>query len=543
MPFIESQNLVVEKEILAELTQQEKDDKSQKNPFSSLVILQGGQGGSFGEKSFKPKVILAEANIVSSELTLDSSQISNCYSTTEIKTENDCGYAIDFKTDASNQCDFNIGEYSPYDNLNIYAASQILPFSDLYTGGVSSSTPLSHGDAIGSFTLITDPGAPWYLTPTLDTELNLNKYYLELRNSSDINDAFYLQKAINFSDVNTSVFVFYVAQTDLVSGYATYNTGVIDITTTNPPTGGFFDTLIDVGDIVYISHPSGYYGVEAKITAKNGTTNIYTFNVEKSNNVPPNQVIFPVGSSVSIIDATSSNKLSIWNENPPSNIDLYNDLYSNAAYGLQYNIAKKVTTNHKEIFNSVFFTVDKKLFSDQTTPQEISASFERIGNRTYMQDQYGTDVVKNQIKNKSKFNIFYHGFERLISKNNTDTTQAITTYSCGSDTSPFVFQSQVNQDIIGSLQKDGKTVKLIVGSPIKKINNLNTRCYYSNKIYEVLIYIDLKSSDIEKVLLGLSKKYSQKTSFSSPVEFQSTDMYYSETDKINILGKIKKTST
>ena len=543
MPFIESQNLVVEKEILAELTQQEKDDKSQKNPFSSLVILQGGQGGSFGEKSFKPKVILAEANIVSSELTLDSSQISNYYSTTEIKTENDCGYAIDFKTDASNQCDFNIGEYSPYDNLNIYNASQILPFSDLYTGGVSSATSLSNGSTVGSFTLITDPyGDP--LTPTLDSELNLNKYYLELRNSSTIEDAYYLQKAINFSDVNTSVFVFYVAQTDLVSGYATYNTGVININaTTANPTGGFFDTLIDVGDMVYISHPSGYYGVEAKITAKNGTTNIYTFNVEKSNNVPPNQVIFPVGSSVSIIDATSSNKLSIWNENPPSNIDLYNDLYSNAAYGLQYNIAKKVTTNHKEIFNSVFFNADKKLFSDQASAQIIQASFERIGNRTYMQDQYGTNVIKNQIKNKSKFNIFYHGFERLISKNNTDTTQAVTTYSCGSDTSPFVSQAQVDQDVIGSLQQAGKTVKLIVGSPIKKINNLNTRCYYSNKIYEVLIYIDLKSSDIEKVLLGLSKKYSQKTSFSSPVEFQSTDMYYSETDKINILGKIKKTST
>ena len=72
---------------------------------------------------------------------------------------------------------------------------------------------------------------------------------------------------------------------------------------------------------------------------------------------------------------------------------------------------------------------------------------------------------------------------------------------------------------------------------------LTARCYYSNKIYEVLVYVDLKSSDIEKVLIGLSKKYLQKTSFSSPVEFQSTDMYYSKTDKINILGKIKKTST
>lgn len=541
MPFIQSQNTVVQKEILPEITTKEQSDKL---PLSSLVILQGGQGGSFGEKSYKPKVILADADIVSLDNPLDSIKIFK-YSTTEIKSENDCGYAIDFRIDGSNQCDFNIGEYNPYDNLNIYAASQILPFSDLYTGGVSSSTPLSHGDAIGSFTLITDPGAPWYLTPTLDTELNLNKYYLELRNSSSIEDAFYLQKSINFSDVNTSVFVFYVTQTDLVSGYATYNTGVINYnaSTNTNITGGFFDTIFNVGDIIYISHPSGYYGVQAEIIAKNGTTNHYTFNIEKSNNIPPQTVSFPVGSSVSIIDEISSNKLSIWNENPPSNIDLYNDLYSNVNYGIQYNIAKKVTTNHKELFNSVFFNADKKLFSDQASPQIIQASFERISNRTYMQDQYGTDVVKNQIKNKSKFNIFYHGFERLISKNNTDTTQAVTTYSCGSDTSPFVSQAQVNQDVIGSLQQAGKTVKLIVGSPIKKMTGLATRCYYSNKIYEVLVYIDLKSSDIEKVLIGLSKKYSQKTSFSSPVEFQSTDMYYSKTDKINILGKIKKTST
>jgi hypothetical protein len=87
-----------------------------------------------------------------------------------------------------------------------------------------------------------------------------------------------------------------------------------------------------------------------------------------------------------------------------------------------------------------------------------------------------------------------------------------------------------------------KTIKIILGSPIKYINGV-ARCYYSNKIYEVLVYTDLKSSDIPKVLSYLSRKYKEKITFSSPVEFQSTDMYYSITDKINIVGKIKKTST
>jgi len=161
-----------------------------------------------------------------------------------------------------------------------------------------------------------------------------------------------------------------------------------------------------------------------------------------------------------------------------------------------------------------------------------------------MQDQYGADLVKNQIKNKSKFNIFYHGVERNASQ--------VSTYSCGNEVSSFVSSRQINEDILaGSLKGPteespkapaSRTVNLIVGSPLSGLPGAK-RCYYSNRIYEVLIYINLRSSDIPKVLTGLSKKYSQKTNFSSPVEFQTSDMYYSTTDKINILGKIKKTST
>lgn len=543
MPFIESKNIVVEKEILAEITPQEQKDKLSLSSFSSLVMLQGGQGGSFGEKSYKPKVILADADINSSELNLNSSKIYP-YSTTEIKSENDCGYAIDFKTDASNQCDFNIGEYDPYNNLNIYSSSQLLPFSQLFTGGVSSSSILYSGYSAGNFKVIADPTYANYLTPQLDSELNLNKYYLELRNAGNINLPFYLEKTIDFSDVAKSVFVFYVAQTDLVSGYATYNTGVINFNRAAvSATGGFYDTLFEVGDLIYISHPSGYYGIQAEISAKDAQK--YTFNIEKTNNLPSTDTIsFPLGSSVSIIDEINSNKLSICKDNSTVFPDMnsYNNAYLDSKYGFQFNIAKNVTTNHKELFSSIFFSNDKKLFSEQSGAIEINSSFSRIGNRKYMQDQYGTDLIKNQIKNKSKFNIFYHGLERNLSQSNANTSQTVTTYSCGNDVSSFVSNTQINQDILGPLLNEEKVIKLIIGSPVKTIAGI-ARCYYSNRIYEVLIYINLKSSDIPKVLIGLSKKYSQKTSFSSPVEFQASDMYYSVTDKINILGKIKKTST
>jgi len=554
MPFIDSQNLVVEKDVLPSITQQEKNDKQNYPDLSSLILLQGGQGGAFGEKSYKPKVVLANADLQQS-YDFNEAGINKC-STTEIKSENDCGYAINFKTDASNQCDFTLGEYDPYNNLNIYTPSQILPFSYLYTGGVSSSNQLGNGDYVGDFILKTNFTADWFY-PVLDTELNLNKYYLELRNAADIQKPFYLEKSINFgSAVDSSIFVFYVAQTDLVSGYATYNTGIINFPNNKngiaAVTGGFYDTLFSVNDFISIEHPSGYYNAKAQITAKNASTNVYTFKITESGNFPrTNSVSFPLGSSVSIsTDIQYSNKLSVSvnNDVVPSPTEGYNGTYSDEYNGFQFRVEKKVTTNHKELSNSLSFSYDKKLFNkdDKAIDIEVNYSFPRIGNRKYMQDQYGTDLVKNQIKNKSKFNIFYHGVETKLSQSNDNTSQAASTYSCGNAVSSFVSNKQITKDILGPLSYYGKTTKLIIGTPVTNIGSglgVVKSSYYSNRIYEVLIYTDLRSSDIPKVLTGLSKKYSQKTNFSSPVEFQTSDMYYSTTDKINILGKIKKTST
>jgi hypothetical protein len=540
MPFIQTQNLVVEKEVLSEITEQEQKIKPTK---SSLIILQGGQGGSFGEKSYKPKVVLAKANINSSELSLASASITN-HTTTEIKNENDCGYAIDFKTDASNQCNFTIGQYNPYGDLDIYNRSQLLQFSDVFTGGVSSSTVLNDGDSVGNFTLVSSTS----LTPQLDSELNLNKYYLELRNSATVADGFYLQKSINFADVGSSVYIFYVAQTDLADGYASYNTGQISYQKDNLSTqitGGFYHNEFQVGDKINISHPNNYFGINATITQKD-PSNIYTLSITKEINTPSSAknslIVFPVGSSATIqdVELDGSNKLSITTEQSLSSFTDYNTVFSNPSFGTKFNIGKKITIDQKEILNNVGFSTEGKFLSEQFTSLPIDVSYNRIGSRSYMQDQYGTDVIKNEIKNKTKFGIFYHGIEKTISKNESNTNQASTTYSCGSEISSFISNNQLNQDILNMLQD--KTIKIILGSPIKYINGV-ARCYYSNKIYEVLVYIDLKSSDIPKVLSYLSRKYKEKITFSSPVEFQSTDMYYSITDKINIVGKIKKTST
>jgi hypothetical protein len=482
-------------------------------------------------------VVLAQVNINNPELSLVSA-VKTAHSTTEIKNENDCGYAINFKTDASNECSFTIGQYNPYGDLNIYTKSQNFQFSDVFTGGVSSSTVLSNNSFVGDFKLVSQTN----LTPQLDSELNLNKYYLELRNSTSIADAFYLEKSINFADVGSSVYIFYVTQTDLVDGYATYNTGNITYQKGNLSTtitGGFYNNVFQVGDQINLSHPNNYYQISAEITQKS-ILNIYTLSIKKEINPPSSasSIVFPIGSSATIVDS-DSNKLSISTEQSLSNLTDYNTIFSNASFGTNFKIAKKVTTNQKEIFNKVGFGTENKFLSEQLSSLQIDVNYNRLGNRNYMQDQYGSDAVKNQIKNKAKFGIFYHGIQKVIPEQKINNNQTSAVYSCGSEISSFVSNYQLNTDVFSLLQN--KTIKIIVGSPIKYISGV-ARCYYSNKIYEVLIYVDLKSSDIPKVLSFLSKKYSQKITFSSPIEFQSSDMYYSVTDKINIVGKIKKTS-
>ena len=47
----------------------------------------------------------------------------------------------------------------------------------------------------------------------------------------------------------------------------------------------------------------------------------------------------------------------------PSNAEGYNNNYSDAKDGFQFKIEKKVTTNHKELSNSLSFTFDKKLLN------------------------------------------------------------------------------------------------------------------------------------------------------------------------------------
>ena len=84
MPFLAPINTVIEKNTLPTITAAEKSEKPR---FSALAILKGGQGGSFGEKSYKPKVILAETDLSNSELTINPDKIF-AYSTTEIKSEN-----------------------------------------------------------------------------------------------------------------------------------------------------------------------------------------------------------------------------------------------------------------------------------------------------------------------------------------------------------------------------------------------------------------------------------------------------------------------
>ena len=93
--------------------------------------------------------------------------------------------------------------------------------------------------------------------------------------------------------------------------------------------------------------------------------------------------------------------------------------------------------------------------------------------------------------------------------------------------------------------------KILLGNSIKSLPSGN-RCYHSIKLYEVNTYTNLASNKdnsekniqnaIRIILDSLIDKYKEKLFFSSSVEFLTTDLYYSEVDRINIFGKIKQTT-
>lgn len=504
---------------------------------SSFLKLIGGNGGALGEKSFKPQVFLSQADFTDASTRPDFTAIDkNFFSFNEIKSENDAGYAIRFANSAS--CTLNLGAYSEFPDLNIYQKSNLFSYDYLYSGITNSNSPISNGGSYGDFTLESTDGS---ITPVQDTSLSLNKYYIDLRptgyvNSSDVPFTTYVQLKKNLTNLNSlqNLFMFHVVDFDILDIFApyltsnglTYTKRSKEVIISNISTNGF-----TVNDRIKIEHPEGYYAIAGIVKSTSPLTIKGEENADdiiKEINLPnSDSIIFPPGSSVSVLEQNTINN------DPLVPTQEQKAIFSSFSNGLNFilSVDKKRSSGAgavtKEIFNNLYFKSNS--YSDGFR-SSINQGFERIGSRKYVQDQYGSDANKLAIKNKSKFGIVYHGC--TVNDNSTFT------FRCGLNhneiyTETFQSTSPFRSD----------SLDYVIANGISNQAEGGNHMYYSNKIYEVLVYKDLNFNlgvdPVDLIISSLINKYKNRAFFSS-VEFQNSDMYYTSADRINILGKVKK---
>lgn len=505
---------------------------------SSFLKLIGGNGGGLGEKSFKPQVFLSQADFTDGSSNLDFTAIDkNFFSFNEIKSENDAGYAIRFANSAS--CTLNLGAYSEFPQLNIYQKSNLFSYDYLYSGITNSNSPISNGGSYGDFALECENIAS--VTPVQDTSLNLNKYYVDLRpvgysNNSDVPFTTYVQLKRNLTNLNSlqNLFMFHVVDFDILDVFApyltsnglTYTKGSTEVIISNISSNGFA-----IDDRIKIEHPEGYFGIAGIITNTSPFTIKGEANAEykiKEINLPnSNPIIFPAGSTVSVLEQNTINN------DPFVPTQEQKAIFSSFSNGLNFvlSVDKKRSLGagavEKEIFNNLYFKSNSYRDGFKSL---IDQGFERIGSRKYVQDQYGSDANKLAIKNKSKFGIVYHGC--TINDNSTFT------FRCGLNHNEIYTETFQSTSPFAS---DSLDYVIANGIPNQALGG--NHMYYSNKIYEVLVYKDLNFNlgvdPVDLIISSLINKYKNRAFFSS-VEFQNSDMYYTSADRINILGKVTK---
>lgn len=528
------------------------DDK-EKNALPSEnsrgLVFKGGAGGDLGEKSYKPEVFYTKIDLIDNlgNLQLNDNKLVNY---DKIKTENDAGYAIQLITGVDNRCELNINLYSKIPSINIYQTGDLFNYTSLASGVMSSSPSIYNNGSFGDFTLKILNG---YVEPVLDTDLGLNKFYINLKNSFNGNDTtdVIIGKQLNLTNLN-NLFCFYVVELDYFDGdfsanYSAYLTGtaVYDkdkfINLSNCMSANSFDDY----DSLKISSENDIYSVVGvyRTTPFPQLTNLTFKNSSPSD--------FYAGASVSINinteGADSPPDLKFCGFNKTFSIDYPNSFFTQGGsinkydLGLHLSIEKRVTTGTKEISNVLSYNYDKfGLYNGETEPAAsalMNIKKERIRNRSYITDQYGSNATKLIIKNKPKFTLIYHG----IIKNANGYT-----YYLG-DESGLIYSNVVN---IADPFYGITNPYLLVGNPNLKFRDIihgvnDVRTYYQVKLYEVLVYKNLNFTNIynplDVVRTSLINKYKQKLFIDASQEFLSSDMYYTYVDRLNILGKIKKT--
>lgn len=550
MPF--TQNPPTVAQYLNALTIQPITDQEKNNlpSESRALIIKGGQGGDIGEKSYAPQTSCSNIDLTDNigNINLSNSQIKN-FNLNSIKTENDAGYAIRLITGVDNRCELNINRYSQNPIVSIYQTGEQFSYSSLYSGIATSSATISNNGYYGDF--LVKMATPYAAQATLDTELNLNKYYLPFLDPANLdapNNGLSLQKQINVNNLN-NLFCFYVVDLDYFDtsiGYLTANTSYSSNVLTFTPSVSF-----PLYSDVAIYSKDEIYSVRGKVTSISPykLSNCRFYN-SAGNLMAPYP--FYAGASICPISPVAdglkppSLKFSTFSNEAPvfgsSSFFVENGSTTTNKYdlGLHLSIDKRVTSSNKEILN--IFSLDYDKFgiyngATSTLPYiPIQTKIEKLRTRPYITDQYGSNAQKLIIKNKPKFSLLYHG---IVKSNNGFT------YYCGNEQGTFYnYDIKVSDPFFGV-----QNPYFSLGYPYTRFSNGVADYYYAYyfdiKLYEVLLYKNLNFNNvynpIEVIRTNLINKYKQKLFIDASVELMSSDMYYTYTDRINFLGKMIKT--
>lgn len=522
-----------------------------KNP--QLMNLIGGAGGDAGEKSYKPKIQFSlglDADSQSSS-PLDV-QTNGPYYIQEIKEENDCGHAIKILYSNTNKSEVNIEYLNPTSGVNIYSSSNQLPFSSLNSGVAQSQTAgtnLTNGTSVNNFSILTNGTET--VSVIEDTELGLNKNYLDLTSSNvgDVGTKFLKLNVSSATDAD-SIYNVFVSEIDVNEGYVSYITSSIlksslSYTAATTLTVSIQSSkLFSNGDVVRIQDltDNSNFAI-ATVSSYSSTNLVVVFDIQEPKTDKFLKKDLPVGSSVSINqinnwDKDFSNCISTFftdSSNTETVSTLRNKFNVPLANGLRFKHQRQVTNNNIIDYNNRLSYISNN-FSQTSAETELTLrnvkghpDFDvyRIGNRGYLKSQY---VGRDQLISKNKFSIISYGFYK---QNN------VFNYFQGHYKNIKIYPTAFPK-----LLSDPKSFLFILG--VSSYNNQGVyKPYYTHKLYEVLCYKNLQylnTGQPQSIIVDyLIQKYKEKAFFGNNTEIQTADnIYYSQADRPNIFGKVRK---
>jgi len=546
MPFSEATNVVSYHG--NDLPKIDKNTRDRLPTTAQILKLNGGNGGTLGEKSFKPQIVFALGEVTGG----GDAQTTNSINTYEFGSENDSGFAIKINQDSNNKSEVSIGYINSTEGINIYSSSNNLKFTKLISGSVESATSYSNGNTIKDFTVNTNGIS--VIQSFLDSDLDLNKYYLKMDDGNDCSK--FLKATISDSasvdtatkETLTDLLNVYVIETDVNDNYLSYMTASKTFkkgstATINIETGKSFSTAI--GEFVRIQESETKYITGIITSYNNGTGVLSIKNISMQTQAEITEITLAIGSFVTMNDVWSGEDkhcISITSSpyiNSPyaSDNDLYKNLFgSTNNAGFRFSYKKEKTNLIPESKNAIRWGSDN--FFVMGTPtngqaiikeSEASNTFNinRIGNRDYIKSQYSGG--KSVLITKNKFSIMFNGFY-----SNNKSYKYINGYYGGLATTSDMQQ----------IMLDNTNVQILIGNGAKANDNSTYSPYFTMKLYEVLVYkniVGLSTGRPQRIICDyLVSKYKNKAFFDKSEIQTDAPIYYSQSDRPNILGKVQK---